>query len=114
MGVEMVNKVKAGAKVLVKKKKKVKEEVKMTEVVVEAQENLLKEENQTTNVSSVKLIMLLRNAQRGEMRKIAKLNSTTLPVSLSPNHTACGVQSLKISKIVAKAKKNLEAHASLL
>ena len=77
MGVEMVNKVRAGAKVLVKKKKKAKEEVKMTEAAVEAQENLLKEENQTPNVSSVKMIMLLRNVQRGEMRKIAKLNSTT-------------------------------------
>ena len=73
----MVNKVRAGAKVLVKKKKKAKEEVKMTEAAVEAQENLLKEENQTPNVSSVKMIMLLRNVQRGEMRKIAKLNSTT-------------------------------------
>ena len=67
----MVNK--AEAEVLVKKK--YKEEVK-PEVAEEEQESQ-NEVNPAINVLFVKMIMLLRNVQRGEMKRIAKPSSTT-------------------------------------
>ena len=69
MAVVLLNK--AGAGVLVKKKDKAEEKL------VEEDQEDQKEVNQTINVLSVKMITLLRNVPRGEMRKIAKLSSTT-------------------------------------